>query len=587
MDAVVYLQELGAEDAASMARVERQAYARSQRSGRQRMASELKEAEAKGTNLSFGLFDSGSLVGYILAYVCTDRESTFKNFEVAHDLSEDLTGGSVYVEDLVVLPSHSRYVPKLLLKWLRAIYRRAPTLPMDAFCTPDLLKRWKKYDYSFRRQGLKLRTAHKVKDEASGDDWYWLNWERIGAPQRARPAGLPGQLLEIDGLDPKLTARLVQDEAGWLRLRQEWNRLVLAMTGTWCFSTFEFLHTWWMHYGLANRLAIVTLYRGDRLIAIAPLMVARKRILGPYRWRMEFIGDNALMERPALIVDPDESGAWESIGRCVANVASEYYAIYLREQLEDVDSHPLVAAIDRDKYIVGQSESVFAPHVKITGTWDDYLGRLSRNTRKSYRRKLRALQKIGSVKFSGSRDWPDGLKGLNSFLAVEGRSWKATKRFGITAEPERLAFYKDLIPKLEAHGGEIHFRFLYLDGLPIAATFGFFFRGRYASIEICHDRQYDRFSPGFVLTGLELEECHNRGDYAEFDFLSGLHNNKDTWQTGQYESRHIYVLPKSPAGYLNRWLIFGLKPAIKRVLARWRLDQFALDMLDKIQDRLP
>lgn len=587
MDAVVYVHELSPADAGAMARVERQAYARSQRSGKQRMARELKEADNRGTNLSFGLFDAGKLVGFILAYVCTDRESTFENFEVSHTVAQQLTGGSVYVEDLVVLPSHARYVPKLLLKWLREIYRRAPTLPMDAFCTPALLERWRRHSRGFRRQGLELRTAHKVKDEASGEEWYWLNWERVGAPMTVKRTGLPGRALDAVALAPDVSARLIQDEAGWLSLAEDWNRLVRLMEDAWCFSTFEFLHTWWMHYGLANRLAVVALYRGSTLIGVAPLMVARKRILGPYRWRLEFIGDNALMERPALIVDPQEPDALENLARCVARVGEEHYALYLREQLQDLSSHPVIAAVDKAKFIVGQSEPVFAPHVAVEGLWDDYLGRLSKATRKSYRRKLRALQKQGTVRFSGFRDSPRNCAGLDLFLDVEAQSWKATKRFGITAEPERLAFYKDLIPQLEANGGETHFRFLYLNERPIAATFGFFFRGRYASIEICHDREYDRFSPGFVLTGLELKECHASEDYVDFDFLSGLHNNKDSWQTGQYESRHIYALPKTPTGYANRWLIFALKPAIKRLLARWRLDQLALDVLDKIQDRLP
>lgn len=570
-----------------MARVEKQAYPRSQRSGKQRMARELREADAKGANLSFGLFDAGTLVGFIFAYVCTDRESTFANFEVTHEVAQQLTGGSVYVEDLVVLPSHTRHVPKLLLKWLREIYRRAPTLPMDAFCTPNLLERWRKHSGAFRRRGLKLRSAHKVKDETSGEDWYWLNWERIGAPFKAKPTGLPGRVLDVPSLSSQFSARLIQDEASWLSLAPDWNRLVGLMEDAWCFSTFEFLHCWWIHYGLANRLSVLALYRGQTLIGAAPLMVARKRILGPYRWRLEFIGDNALMERPALIADPKEPEALGNLARCVAQVGSEHYAIYLREQLQDRSSHPVVDAIDDSKFIVGQSESVFAPHVVVEGTWEDYFGRLSKSARKSYRRKLRALERQGTVRFSGFRESPEDCAGLDLFLEVEAKSWKATKRFGITAEPERLAFYKDLIPQLQSHGGETHFRFLYLDERPIAATFGFFFRGRYASIEICHDREYDRFSPGFVLTGLELKECHTSQEYAEFDFLSGLHNNKDVWKTGQYESRHIYALPRSPVGYANRWLVFSLKPAIKRLLARWRLDQLALDILDKIQDRMP
>jgi CelD/BcsL family acetyltransferase involved in cellulose biosynthesis len=78
----------------------------------------------------------------------------------------------------------------------------------------------------------------------------------------------------------------------------------------------------------------------------------------------------------------------------------------------------------------------------------------------------------------------------------------------------RQAFYRELIDRLGL-SHQLHFRFLTLNDLPIAATFGVFQSGRFASTEICHDQAFDQYSPGFVLTGLELQDCHDAGEYSD------------------------------------------------------------------------
>ena len=585
MAGVIYTRWLKPRDARAVARLERKAYARDQRNGRRAIAAALHEAEREGTNMCLGLFDGTRLVGFILAYICRDRAAVFEDFEVHHEDAAFLKGESVYVEDVIVLPRYSRSIFLLFKKWARELQRRGPTLPLDAFCEPALLERWTKYSRGFRHKGLELDRTMKVADLTAHQEWYWFSWRQVGERSKAADADKPpGNVMRKPELPADYQARLVRTESDWDRLRDGWDRLVGAMPEASAFLAFDFLRTWWNHFGLSRQLLIVSLYRQGRLVGVAPMMICPKRILGVYRWRLEMIGDAALMERPTLVLDETDPQAEELLWRCVLATEGRWSAVFLREQTAELEDHPFVAALDHRRYRTGQSDIREAPHVTIDRPWDDYFAARSRTLRKSYRRKLRQLEKAGEVRFEGYRHREDVDDALRRYLDVEARSWKAAAQMGVAGKSARLSFYRELVRRLGTSG--MHFRFLYLDERPIAATFGVFRAGRFASVEVCHDQAYDRYSPGFVLTGMELRECHETGEYVDYDFLCGTHDNKTPWSKAMYRSRDLYILPNSGWGRTNRFLMFTVKPAAKRLLARLKLDKRAYEWLDRLQLRL-
>ncbi len=582
---VIYTRWLKPGDARAIARLERKAYARNQRNGRRGIASDLRAAEEDATNMSLGLFHGTKLVGFLLAYICHDRAAVFEDFEVHHDDAVNLRGRSVYVEDVVVLPRYSRSIFLLFTKWAREHRRRCPELPLDAFCEPALLERWTKYSRGFRHKGMELDRSMKVTDLSRDQDWYWFSWRQLGTTARAAAAGRPGTRLKSVDLPARYEARLLQTQRDCERIRGDWERLVESMPEPGAFMTWDFLLTWWRHHGLSRRLLVIVLYCEDRIVGIAPLMICPKRILGVYRWRLEMLGDASLMERPGLLAENGDEHAEDLLWRCAIGTCERWDAAYLREQVADLETHPFVRGMQPGGFLCAQSDIREAPHVRTVQPWQDYFAGRSRALRKGFRRKLRALGKLGEVRFVGFRDCPDAAEALERYLDVESRSWKGTAGFGVTGTHPRLAFYRELVQRL-GPAGKVHFRFLYVDDLPIAATFGLFESGRFASVEICHDRAYERYSPGFILTGLELQECHDESDYLDFDFLCGTHENKTPWSKDMYRSQDIYVLPGNWWGRANRFVIFGIKPAVKRALHRLGIEQTAYDWFDRIRKRL-
>lgn len=589
MSAVVYTRWLKPRDARAIARLERKAYRRDQRNGRRAIAADLREAERSGTNLSLGLFDGARLVGFVLAYICRDRAAVFEDFEVHHEDAAGLTGESVYVEDVIVLPRYSRSLFLLLTKWTREVYRRDPNLPLDAFCEPALLERWTKYSRGFRHKGMALDRTLKVTDLTGDQEWYWFSWRQVGErPATAGSDTPPGTVLKSAHLPDGCQARLVRTEADWERLRPAWDDMIDAHSIASPFASIDYLQAWWRHYGVSRHLHIVTLYRDARLVGIAPMMVAPKRILGRYRWRLELIGDRANMERLGPIVDPSTPAALELLWQAVMSTSQHWHAVYLREQAMETGKHPAMEAMeamDDRRYTASLSEPMQSPHVDLRDPWPQYLASRSRSLRKNYRRRLRQLGKVGELQCVDEAhfDCPEAC--LAAYLDVERRSWKATTPFGVGGHPIRRGFYADLVHTLSARG-EARFRFLLLDGQPVAATFGVVRRGQFASLEICHDSAFDRYSPGVVLTGLELEALMAEEDCLEYDFLIGTYANKSAWATKTVTARHVYLLPRNAWGQINRFLIFRVKAGTLGLLSRLGLDDRAADFYDRVRNRL-
>jgi CelD/BcsL family acetyltransferase involved in cellulose biosynthesis len=64
------------------------------------------------------------------------------------------------------------------------------------------------------------------------------------------------------------------------RLAHEWDSLLRQSPVDDVFLTWEWLHTWWKHYGSLYQLCLLAAYEEDRLVGIAPLMMEVRKVLG-------------------------------------------------------------------------------------------------------------------------------------------------------------------------------------------------------------------------------------------------------------------------------------------------------------------
>ena len=125
-------------------------------------------------------------------------------------------------------------------------------------------------------------------------------------------------------------------------------------------------------------------------------------------------------------------------------------------------------------------------------------------------------------------------------------------------------FYREMAQAFGPRRGFV-IRILTVDEKPIAGTFGLEFDGIYYSLQIAHDREFSRSSPGTYLEGLEMEECFGRG-YREYEFLGGFLNNKSRWTIDVSVSRRNCTSSgRRRSSRALHLLFFRVKPWVKEL----------------------
>lgn len=583
MSIVMYTRALGPSDARAIARVERAAYPASQRSGKKAIRFFLEDIDRPENNFSFGLFQNARLLGFVLAVWRADRKSAFDDFEVSLARDAALSGPSIYVEDVVLSAAGAKHAFYFAEKFTREFRRRAPGVPLDAFCTEELVARWNKFSRVLAVLGFLMDATEQVRDLTADEKWYWVSWTAHSKPRR-KPATnnkRPGRQITNDSLPAGYEARIVRTTGDWHRLRHAWDELLHGMTGADSFCTYRFSRTWWNHFGLPNQLTIIVIYKEENVVGIAPLMITPNKKYGRYYRRLEFIGDQSNFERPRFLVHSTCNDAVSAIWSTILVCDSLWDSVRLAEQPLDCLPDVLFDLAAKHDLSLNRGPPILDPHVDVTTGWKNYMQGRSKALRKNLRRKLRKLEALGDIEVRHLRIPGDNDDVLTEYLKVANKGWKVELEVCLERDFATQKFYDELM----ANSGDDfdwHFRFLTVGKKPVSATFGCLYAGNYSSVEICHDSDYDKYSPGFVLTGLELEYCFDSPTHSEFDFLSGTLDNKSSWATAVRETRDVYLLPRDTHGNLVSYTMFSLKPKLIEFAKKTGTDKFAENVANRL-----
>jgi Acetyltransferase (GNAT) domain len=149
-----------------------------------------------------------------------------------------------------------------------------------------------------------------------------------------------------------------------------------------------------------------------------------------------------------------------------------------------------------------------------------YLASRPAALRHTFWRRSARLARTGSVRIEVVEDGAGLADALCGYERVYAASWKR-------AEPHP-AFIRRLAGIL-AEAGALRLGLLHLDGRPIAAQIWIVWHGRAILYKLAHDRAYDAFSPGTVLTMGMLERLLDDEHVAELDLGAGDDPYKRLW----------------------------------------------------------
>ena len=362
------------------------------------------------------------------------------------------------------------------------------------------------------------------------------------------------------------TVEVISDYRAFLGLESSWNDLVHRAGIDHPFLTHEWVRTWWQCFGAGKTLHVITVQRGGKLVAIAPMMLSKERIYGLNVRFLEFIY-NKYTERFDFIVARDAPESYRQIWSSVVRQRHLWDAIRLCQlppgsrTLEEI---PKLAS--EDGFLTGLWHSGDVPYLRLAGSWDSYFQSLRSKRRSNLRRRLKGLNGVGLVAHEVVRSGDQLQTALEDGLSIEAASWKGDEGTAIRCSPEVREFYKRMA-EIAAQRGWLLLDFLTLNGRRIAFDYCLCFGGKQYLLKTSYDPLFAQYSPYHLLFSMVLQRAFEAG-LEEFDFLGVNDDWKLEWTRETRPHQWLYVFPH---GFRAR-LIYGIKFRILPRLKELRIE---------------
>jgi CelD/BcsL family acetyltransferase involved in cellulose biosynthesis len=522
----------------------------------------LKANENSGANLSIGLFRADRLIGFLLAQV-----------EAAGGIS-DGTGTPtrfISIDDLRVRKSSRGTARQLLERFGSMLLERDDllSLPIRARLSAGRGSHAERFEAELLETGFRVTARQSAAP--TGPIELTLALDVPLAPELRPVAALLKDAERWRQDAHEIVVGVIDDMSGWRGLEPYWNALARQTPGAKVFQAYEYLRAWRIHLGWSARLYIVVVLRDGVPAAIAPMKIGASRWLRREQPCLEFLGEPPESDRPTVLVAPADAPLVDFIADYLVKKSEVWERMSLDEQASDgLLFRSLVPRLRAAGFHVSCVEGPASPIVEIRGGWDAYLASRTRGIRKNLKRRAKQLRDLGTLSLEAS-DGADAVEALERYLAVEAASWKGRLTIvGVSQSAAHLSFYRELARRWATPLG-MRFRFLTVDGITMAATFGLCWQRALYSCHVTHDDRYGMHSPGVVLTALELEEAFERKDIDVMDFLSGILRNKGSWVTATLPCFNVHVDRDDWRGRHFQRFHYRFKPGVKRLFERLQL----------------
>lgn len=283
----------------------------------------------------------------------------------------------------------------------------------------------------------------------------------------------------------------------------EWKRLAQASRNI--FASWEWISTWWEHFGRGEQLVASRRATDGTLVALVPLYRAT---VGPLRL-LRFMGHGTGDQLGPIAAQRDATLAGETLVQAVAETRPAW-DVFLAEEMPG-DAPWRLDLRGQTLNRRGSPVIRFAEH----SSWDDYLETRSRNLRREIRHHERRLMRKYRVRVRTTDDARRLGQDLDILFGLHAARWAGTP-----SSFRRQHRFHRAFASLALREGWLRLAFLELDGTPVAARYDFRFGGVHSAYNGGRDPRLARESVGLVLRTRTMRLALDEGA-TEYRFLRG------------------------------------------------------------------
>lgn len=348
-----------------------------------------------------------------------------------------------------------------------------------------------------------------------------------------------------------LAVEVVQDADRFERLASDWDELLESSSSDGIFLTWEWLFTWWKHLSDRRRLSLITIRDDKKLIALAPLCVARPqmsraRVCSSFDFMGSgFVGSDYLdiivRRGYEAIAETTMSAHLAHCGRAIewTQVRCGYsFAQRVAQTMKDAN------------WRVRETETNTCPFIPLSGhNWESYLGTLGAEHRYNFRRKWRRLNQEHLVRLDQVITPNQCADGLDTLIRLHNLRWHGRGQSNAFHTKALVDFHEEW-SRVALTRGWLRLFVLRVDGIPAAALYGFLYQKKFYFYQSGFDPAFGKYSVGLLIMGLAIQRAIENGA-DEFDLLHGNEEYKSHWSRQERKLGRIEMDPPGLRGWIS------------------------------------
>jgi CelD/BcsL family acetyltransferase involved in cellulose biosynthesis len=309
------------------------------------------------------------------------------------------------------------------------------------------------------------------------------------------------------------------------------------------FSTWEWLSTWWSHFGKARRLIILSVESENEILFIAPLVYSQQHFLGFGKLKKISFAGSPEADYASFILKEKNPKFLELIFDYLNTYIDWDYL-----QLKDVPEYSatlnliLKMQLKRQYKKLDIKQSISCPFISLPDSMNAYLKSLSRGMRKNLKRYSQKLGKKHKVELKNYNEIGSIKEAMNIFFRLHQMRWKFKGELGAFNESIIRDFHIDLAERF-AEKGWLKLNFLTMNDEPIAARYGFEYGQKVYSYLSGWNPKYSQYRIGSLTLMYEIQKSIQKR-LKEYDLGRGDEAYKRLWTTKARKNYTITFVKK-------------------------------------------
>ena len=346
-------------------------------------------------------------------------------------------------------------------------------------------------------------------------------------------------------------------------LYDSWNEILSRAACANIQLTHEWLSTWWEVFGDNERLSLITVADGDKIIGIAPLIITKVLSKAGFELRkLTFVGDGLTDYHDLLIANERRKEILQILLEFIFNNNENWDAIHFRNFRSDSPNLPILRDSLRNTSLTFTERiNIKAPYISINCDWLKYYGALGKNIRSDIRRRLNYLAKMGKAEFIRLHEIDDVMDTLRVIKSIHIKCRQAKGETSWYTDEKRLKFVSLILERF----GErkwLDIVFLKLNDRIVAYYLGFVYDNIVYFWNTGFDPEFSKVSPGKLLMHHWIKDSFAAG-YREFDFMVGEESYKYQWTKHMRSNYELFLFKNTARSHLLK-CYYTCKPVLKK-----------------------